>query len=160
LPVSANANNVADGRLSSAAELACYLGVAPLVLCLLGVGLLPQPGARELLQRIALAWAAVLLATCGAVHWGLALAGRLPWGAARIAAALATALCAVAVVVVGGQRGLALSVVGLGGFWLYEHRVLGAALPPQWLAVRRNLTLAACMLLALLMFASESAGLT
>jgi hypothetical protein len=158
--MSATPDSVADGRLSGAAELACYLGVAPLLLCLLGVGLLPELVMRELLQRIALAWGAVILATCGAVHWGLALAGRLPWGAARIAAALATTVCAAAVVTLGGQRGLALAVVGLGGFWLYEHRVLGASLPPQWLALRRNLTLAACMLLALIMFASESAGLT
>ena len=157
--MSATPNSVRDARLSGAAELACYLGVAPLALCLLGVGLLPELGARELAQRIAIAWGAVLLGACGAVHWGLALAGRLPWEAIRIAAALAPALCAAAAAVLGGQRGLALLVVGYGGFWLYEHRVLGAALPADWLVLRRNLTLASCMLLALIMFASEGAGL-
>ena len=157
--MSATPNSVRDARPSGAAELACYLGVAPLVLCLLGVGLLPEVGARELAQRVALDWGAVLLGACGAVHWGLALAGRLPWDTMRIAAAVLAAACAAAAAVIGGQHGLALLVVGFGGFWLYEHRVLGAALPPEWLALRRNLTLASCMLLALTMFASEGAGL-
>jgi Protein of unknown function (DUF3429) len=157
--MSATPNSFRNAPLSSAAELACYLGVAPLALCLLGVGLLPEFGARELAQRVALAWGAVLLGACGAVHWGLALAGRLPWDTTRIAAAVLAAACAAAAAVLGGQHGLALLVVGFGGFWLYEHRVLGAALPPEWLALRRNLTLASCMLLALTMFASEGAGL-
>jgi len=61
--------------------------------------------------------------------------------------------------VLGGQRGLALLVVGFGGFWLYEHRSLSARLPPAYLNLRRHLTLAICMLLALTMFASDAAGL-
>jgi hypothetical protein len=159
--MSGTPNSVRDSNLPVAAELVSYLGVAPLVLCLLGVGLLPQADARELAQRIALAWGAVLLVACASVHWGLALAGRLPWEPLplRILAALLPAVCAAAALVAGGERGLALLVVGLGGFWLYEHRVVGAALPPAWLALRRNLTLACCMLLALTMFASEPAAL-
>lgn len=157
--MSATPNSVQNGRLSGTAELACYLGVAPLALCLLGVGLLPELATRELAQRVAIAWGAVLLGACGGVHWGLALAGRLPWDPMRVAAAPLAAVCAAAAAVLGGQRGLALLVVGFGGFWLYEHRLLGAALPPDWLALRRNLTLGSCMLLALIMFASEGAGL-
>jgi hypothetical protein len=153
-------DNVRDSKAQGAAELVSYLGVAPLVLGLLGVGLLPEVAERELAQRLAIGWGAVLLAGCGGVHWGLALAGRLPWGAARIGAAVLPALCGAAAVVLGGQRGLAVLAAGLGGFWLYEHRVLGAALPPAWLSLRRNLTLATCMLLALTMFASETAGLS
>jgi len=53
-------------------EWAAYLLLAPLVLCLAGVGLLPGYGAQELAQRSAIAWGAVLLAAGGAVHWGLA----------------------------------------------------------------------------------------
>jgi len=68
-------NNAGATGLNTVAEWAGYLGVAPFVLCLAGVGLLPDSGARELLQRIALAWGAVLLAFSGAVHWGLAIAG-------------------------------------------------------------------------------------
>jgi hypothetical protein len=158
--VGASQNTVRESGLNGAAEFVSYLGVAPLVLCLLGVGLLPELSERELAQRLAIAWGAVLLAGCGGVHWGLALAGRLPWQAARIGAALLAALGGAAAVVLGGQRGLAILVAGLGGFWLYEHRVLGAALPPGWLSLRRNLTLATCMLLALIMFASDTAGLS
>jgi hypothetical protein len=117
-------NNAGATGLNTVAERAGYLGVAPFVLCLAGVGLLPDSGARELLQRIALAWGAVLLAFSGAVHWGLALL-----------------------------------VVGFGGFWLYEHRSLSARLPPAYLNLRRHLTLAICILLALTMFASDAAGL-
>jgi Protein of unknown function (DUF3429) len=153
-------DNVRDSKAQGAAELLSYLGVAPLVLGLLGVGLLPELAERELAQRLAIGWGAVLLAGCGGVHWGLALAGRMPWAAARIGAAVLPALCGAAAVVLGGQRGLAVLAAGLGGLWLYEHRVLGAALPPAWLSLRRNLTLATCMLLALTMFASETAGLS
>jgi len=112
-------NNAGATGLNTVAEWAGYLGVAPFVLCLAGVGLLPDSGARELLQRIALAWGAVLLAFSGAVHWGLAIAGRLPWDAART----------------------------------------GGALAPAYLNLRRHLTLAICILLALTMFASDAAGL-
>ena len=153
-------HGAASDRGNTLTEWAGYLGVAPLVLCLAGVGLLPAYSERELAQRVAIAWGAVLLASTGAVQWGLALAGRLPWTAARAAAALAPGLAAAAGVVLGGQRGLAVLVVGCGGFWLYEHRALGSLLPPNYLGLRRSLALATCMLLALTMFASDAAGLS
>ena len=131
----------------------------PLLLCLLGVSMLPDYGERELAQRIALAYGAVLLAFAGAVHWGLALAGRLSWAPVRIAGAVLPALAAATAVVLGGQRGLALLAVGTGVFWLYEHRSVGAELPPAYLGLRRNLSLAACTLLAITMILSEGAGL-
>jgi membrane-bound ClpP family serine protease len=153
-------NRAATSRLASAAEWAGYAGVAPLVLCLAGVGLLPEYAARELAQRTAIAWGAVLLAFAGGLHFGLALAGWLALTAARSGAALLPALCGAAAVLLGGQRGLALLVVGFGGFWLYEHRRLGGELPEAYLSPRRPLTLATCMLLALTMFVSDSAGLS
>jgi Protein of unknown function (DUF3429) len=153
-------NGSAAARLNSAAEWLGYLGIAPLVLCLAGVGLLPDYTGRELAQRVALAWGAVLLAFTGAVHFGLALAGRLAWEPRRIGAAVLPAIVGAASVLAGGQRGLALLVVGFGLFWLYEHRVLGALLPPAYLSLRRNLSLATCMLLALTMIASDAASLS
>jgi Protein of unknown function (DUF3429) len=153
-------NHAATTRLASAAEWAGYIGVVPLVLCLAGVGLLPGYTACELAQRTAIAWGAVLLAVAGGVHFGLALAGRLPLTAARIGGALLPALCGAAAVLLGGQRGLALLAVGFGAFWLYEHRRLGLHLPGGYLNLRRQLTLATCMLLALTMFVSDSAGLS
>jgi Protein of unknown function (DUF3429) len=145
-------------RLNAMAEWVGYLGAAPLVLCLAGLGLLPDPAQRELAQRIALAWGAVLLSFTGAVHWGLTLAGRLPWEAAR-GAALLPALVGGAAIVVGGQVGFALLVLGFGLWWLYEHRALGTLLPLAYLNLRRHLTLAICVLLALTMIASDAAGL-
>src|SRR2546429_9961598 len=85
--MSAGENNPAASGLNGAAEWVGYLSVAPLLACLAGVGLPPDYAARELAQRIALASGAVLLASGGAVHWGLAIAGRLPWEAARIGGA-------------------------------------------------------------------------
>ena len=145
---------------NSLAEWTGYLGVVPLVLCLAGVGLFPEYAERELAQRIALAWGAVGLAAAGAVHWGLALAGRLALDLTRSACAVAPAVLAACAVVLGGQRGLAVLAVGGGLFWLYEHRVLGTALPKAYLDLRRQLALATCMLLALTMFVSDSAGLS
>jgi len=157
--VGSTENGAGTTRLDIA-EWSGYLLLTPLVLCLAGVGLLPSYAAQELAQRAAIAWGAVLLAGAGAVHWGLVLAGRLSPPRVGFGGALAAALAAATAVVVGGQRGLALLVVGGGGFWLYEHRALGAQLPPAYLALRRHLALASSMLLALVMFVSDAAGLT
>jgi hypothetical protein len=144
---------------SAAAEWAAYLCLAPLLLGLAGVALLPEPDQRELAQRATIAWGAALLAFGGAVHWGLALAGRLPWRPLRIGGALFPAVLAAAGVLVGGQRGLAVLAVGSGLFWLYEHRSLGAQLPAPYLALRRQLAGASCLLLAVTMLVSDAAGL-
>lgn len=145
--------------LPAALEWASYACLAPLVLGLAGVGLLPDYAARALVQRGTLAWGGVLLAFTGAAHWGLALAGRTTWRAPAIAAALVPAVCAACAVTLGGQRGLALLVVGFGMFWLYEHRVLGAQLPPAYLGLRRQLSVAICVVLAMTMIISDTTGL-
>jgi hypothetical protein len=152
-------NDTAHVRLGAAAELLGYLAVAPLLVCFAAVVALPGYAAHELAQRASIAWGAVLLAFGGAVHFGLALAGRLPATAARIAAAALPALAAAAAVLIGGQRALALLTVAVGLFWLYEHRTLGAQLPPAYLTLKRNLSLATATLLALTMIASDAAGL-
>lgn len=149
----------APAPLAAVLEWASYACVAPLLLGLAAVGLLPEYAARELAQRATLAWGGALLAFTGAVHWGLVLAGRLQRTAALLAA-LAPAVCAAAAVTIGGQRGLALLVVGFGMFWLYEHRVLGAQLPPAYLSLRRQLSVAICVLLAVTMIISDAHGLS
>jgi len=153
-------NDTGAAPLNTLAEWAGYLSVAPLVLCLAGVGLLPAYAWQELAQRAALAWGALLLAAVAAVHWGIALAGQLPAPRARSAALLAAALAGATGVMVGGQRGLALLVVAHGAFWMYEKHSLGTLLPATHLALRRQLTFATCMLLALIMFVSDTAGLS
>jgi hypothetical protein len=152
-------NDTGTTPLSTLSERASYLGVAPLLLCLAGVGLLPARPWQELAQRTALAWGAVLLVATAAVHWGLARAGKLPAARARTAGVLAAALLGAGGILLGGQRGLALLVVGHGGFWLYEKHALGERLPEAYAARRRAVTFATCMLLALTMFVSDAVGL-
>ena len=160
LAVGLSENDAGTTPLNTLTEWAGYLSVAPLVLCLAAVGLLPRYAWQELAQRAALAWGAVLFASAAAVHWGLALAGKLPAPHARIAGVLAASLAGAGAVMLGGQRGLALLVVGHGGFWLYEKHALGSLLPAAYLALRRQVTFATCMLLALTMFGSDAAGLS
>jgi hypothetical protein len=152
-------NDTAPVRLGTAAELLGYLAVTPLIVCLACEATLSGYVGRELAERGAIAWGAVLLASAGAVHWGLALVGRVPATAVRMAAASAPIMVAAAAVLLGGQRALALLTVGFGLFWLYEHRSLGSVLPGPYLGLRRNLSLATCTLLALIMIASDAAGL-
>jgi len=145
--------------LNTSAEIVSYAGLAPLVLCLLGVALLPDYAARELAQRIAIAYGAVALAFVGAVHWGLALAGRLSWSPARIGGSILPAIAGAVAIVLGGQRGLGLLAISFGVFWLYEHKKVGAELPAPYLSLRRNLSLVACLLLSVTMILSDTAGL-
>ena len=145
--------------LTPAAEILAYVGIVPLVLCPLAIAFLPEYGQRFTAQQVAVAYGAVVLAALGAVHWALALAGRLRLTIGRTLGAALPAACGVAAVLIGGQRGLALLVVALGVFWLYEHRGIGEELPEDYLQLRRNLTLAGCFLLAIAMIISDSAGL-
>lgn len=147
------------GALSASAELVGYAGLAPLIACFAGMALLPEVQQRYLAQRIAIAWGGALLAFVGAVHWGLALAGRLAWTPRRILGAVLPALAGAAAWLLGGQRAFALLVVGFGLFWLYEHRSVGVELPPAYLRLRRNSSLAICAVLALLMILSDTVGL-
>ena len=149
----------AVARLNTGAEIVSYAGLAPLMLCLLGVALLPDIAARELAQRITIVYGAVVLGFIGAVHWGLALAGFLAWTPARIAGSILPAVAGTTAAVLGGQRGLLVLVVGFGIFWLYEHRRVGTELPPDYLSLRRNLSLVACFLLAVTLIISDKAGL-
>lgn len=146
--------------LTPVSEAVAYAGIIPLVLCPLAVALLPAYAQRYLAQQVAVAYGAVLLTTLGGIHWGLAFAGRLVWRWPRAVGAALPPACAVAAIVIGGERGLALLVVALGVFWLYEHRGIGDELPQDYLQLRRNLTLAGCCLLAITMILSDTAGLT
>lgn len=145
--------------LGAAAELAAYLGLAPFAIFPVAMAVLPGYEMRLLAQQAAVAYGAAVLASVGAVHWGLALAGRLVWSPLRVAGAVVPGVWGAASVLVGGQHGLASLVVGLGVFWLYEHRSVGEELPADYLKLRRNLTLAGCCLLAITMILSDSVGL-
>jgi hypothetical protein len=145
--------------LSNAALYSGYAGIAPFVAALLGVWLAPEPAWQRLAQQAALAWGAVILAFVGALHWGFAIAGRLPATRTVITVAVLPAVVGAAAVLIDGQRGLALLIVGFGLFGIHEHRRWVDALPAEYLALRRRLTLAVCASLTLTLFASETAGL-
>jgi hypothetical protein len=145
--------------VSPLAELVGYAGLLPFLAALLGVGLLPAIEQRDFAQRLALGYGATILSFVGAVHWGLAVAGRWAWSPTVIGGAILPSVVATVALLVAGQRGLGLLVVGFGLFWIYEHRRRGEQLPPGYLRLRRSLSLAVCALLALTMIVSDSAGL-
>jgi len=145
--------------LSPLAEFYGYAGIAPFLLAALGTALLPEHAGRSLAQQIAVGYGAVILTFVGAVHWGLAVGGRLPASLPVYTGAIFPAVVGTVAILLGGQRALALLAVGFGLFWLYEHRRLGLELPADYLRLRRNLTVAVCALLALTMIVSESVGL-
>ena len=144
--------------LEPLATRAAYAGLVPLVAALVAAAFAPQPEQRDLALRAALAWGAVVLSFVGAVHWGLAVARHWAWTPGVVFGSIGPAVAAALALLLGGQRGLATLVAGFGLFWLYEHRRRGAELPPDYLALRRNLTLLVCGLLVLTMLVGERAG--
>lgn len=145
--------------LSNVAVGSGYAGLLPFVAALLGVWLAPELRWQGLAQQLALAWGAVILAFVGALHWGFAIAGRLPATPFVISAAVLPSVIGAAAVLLAGQRGLALLIAGFGLFGIYEHRRWADSLPAEYLALRRRLTLSVCASLTLTVFASETAGL-
>ena len=126
-----------------------YAGVLPFVACVLAVALLEGEG-RAFAVRALVAYGAVILSFLGAVHWGLLL--RQPGAAAqaRLAIGVLPSLAGWVALLLPDRYALALLVAAFGGFWLYEHRVVGTALlPGGYLGLRRYLSLAACALLTL-----------
>lgn len=141
--------------LSRAALWSGYAGVLPFLACLAAVLWAPRIEWRAFAQQAAIAYGAVILSFVGALHWALALAGRLPGDARTIVASVLPSVAAAIAVLLDGQRGLALLIVGFGSFWMYEHRQWDDRLPGDYLALRRRLTFAVCATLALTLFASD-----
>jgi hypothetical protein len=126
-----------------------YAGLAPFVACVLGIVLL-EGEARAFAVRALVAYGAVILSFLGAVHWGLLLRHAVAAAQARLAAGVLPSLAGWAALLLPDRHALALLVVAVGAFWLYEHRVVGPALlPPAYLDLRRHLSLGACALLTL-----------
>jgi hypothetical protein len=145
--------------IAPAAEWTGYLGLLPFVGALATIALAPGFNWQSVALAISVAYGAMILTFVGAVHFGLALANRMPWSLVVVLGAVLPSLAGATAVVIGGQRGLGLLVVSFGVFWLYEARAHGSQLPAGYLALRRNLSMAVCALLALTLFAADSAGL-
>lgn len=129
-------------------------GLIPFVAASLATTLPPDGAARELAGRLLVGYGAVILSFLGGVHWGLVLRDR-PGNAARLlTVGVLPALAGWTTLLLPFEQAVATQVVCFGGFWLYEHRVLGAAvLPAGYLALRRWLTLIVCASLALALMA-------
>ena len=126
-----------------------YAGVLPFATCVLAIVLLDGE-ARTFAVRGLVAYGAVILSFLGAVHWGLLLRGPAAAMQLRLAVGVLPALAGWVALLLPDRYALALLVVAFGGFWLYEHRVVGTALlPSSYLDLRRHLSLAACALLTL-----------
>lgn len=152
-----------DHRLHELARWAGYLGLLPfaaaLVLAILGTtgsAGMPPSWALPNAEALALAWGAIILTFVAAVHWGLALAGAWAWTRVSVLGAILPSVVALAALLVGGIRGIALLVAGFGLFWLYEHRFHAAHLPADYLTMRRHLTLSVSALLALTAFTLDA----
>lgn len=138
-----------DSPLPSGASALGYGGLVPFVAAVLGIAVLDGE-LRALAAQALRAYGAVILSFLGAVHWGLLLARPVPDAPIRLLAGVLPALAGWVALLLPERYGLTLLVVAFGAFWLYEHRVLCASLlPAPYLALRRNLTLGVCSLLAL-----------
>ena len=97
-----------------------------------------------------IAYGACILSFLGAVHWGWVLGPggvtstpALP-AARTLALGVVPSLVAWLALLLPAERGLALLIVGLAGWYLYERRVLGAeVLGGVYLALRQQLTFGA-----------------
>ena len=138
-----------DTSLPPGASALGFGGLVPFAAAVLGIVLLDGEQ-RALAVRALLAYGAVILSFLGAVHWGLVLARPPADAARRLLAGVLPSLAGWIALLLPTRFGLALLVVSLGAFWLYEHRVLGEKLlPVGYLGLRRDLTLGACSLVAL-----------
>lgn len=119
-----------------------HAGWLPFVGCALLSLLLADPAERHLAQRLLLGYGAIILSFLGGVHWGLAM--RAPNGRVMgmLTIAVLPSLLGWATLLLPGEQALAIQTAVFGGFWFYEHRVLGpGVLPRQYLDLRRWLTL-------------------
>ena len=142
-------------RAAAPSVAAGWLGLLPFALALACVALGPTPDWRHFGMALALVWGAVILSFVAAVHWGLALAGFWRWEITTVMGSVLPSVWAAAALLLGGSRGLALLLAGFGSFWLYENRRLGDGLPPDYRALRRQLSIVVCALLAITVLASE-----
>lgn len=136
--------------LPAGAQALGLAGLVPFVAAALATLLLPEAGQRELAGRVLLGYGAVILSFLGGVHWGLVLRDRPAQPFRPLAIGVLPSLLGWGSLFLPHEQALAVQVACFGGFWLYEHRVLGpAVLPAEYLALRRWLTLAVCASLAL-----------
>jgi hypothetical protein len=143
--------------LKPGARWAGFLGLLPFVFAFGLVTVGASQGLAPLGLQIATAWGAVILTFIAAVHWGFALAGKLPWSITTLVGSTLPSVVGAVAVITEGEKGMAILVVGFGMFWIFEHRTYAEQLPADYLDLRRVLTICVCTLLVLTAFAGSGA---
>jgi hypothetical protein len=139
-----------EPALPAGAQALGFGGLVPFVAAAAAMMLLPDGGSRDLAARILVGYGAVILSFLGGVHWGLVLRDRPAEAFRPLTMAVLPSLAGWATLLLPFEQAVAVQVACFAGFWLYEHRVLGATvLPAEYLALRRWLTLVVCASLVL-----------
>lgn len=136
---------MADDGPTALSPIATRLGwasIVPFLVCAVILLTAPEPPVRNVVQRVLAGYGAVMLVLLAGTHCALALHGAAVRAGRRIAYGVLPALAGIASVFFAFDRTMVVQVAAFGGLWLYEHRVLGAALlPAPYLALRRRQTL-------------------
>jgi len=130
---------------------ALVLGCAGLIPFLAGVAGVWTLGYPDfiLALNLLMAYAAIILAFLGAVHWGLALAQEAAGNWRRLAPAVLPALAGWFALMLPNAFGLLLLAIGFGGVFLADRAAVTANRAPAWYkALRKPLTLAVLASLA------------
>lgn len=121
------------------------LAVAPLAIFVVGpmLGLIVPPFARYALMT----YAGCLLGFMGALHWGMAIAGRTGFGAAAVG--LLALLIGWWALIVQPSYGLLIVMAGFAALFLYDRWASFEGRAPAWYALwRLALTIATIVPLA------------
>lgn len=130
--------------LSSVPRPALVLGFAGLIPFLAGVAGVWALGYPDfiLVLNLTMAYAGVILAFLGAVHWGLALAQEAGGNWRRLAPSVLPALAGWFALMLPNALGLLLLAIGYAGVFLADRAAVTANRAPAWYkALRKPLTL-------------------
>jgi hypothetical protein len=131
-----------------------YGGLLPFVAGAVLVLVWPETGARTWAGRALLGYGAFILSCLAVVHWRVLQPARQPRAWRGLIATVLLPLAGWAALLLPFEKAAAVQVAALGGFWLYEHRLLGpAVLGNDYLALRRWQTLVMITALGLALMA-------
>jgi len=151
----------ARGQLPARAYWLGYGALVPFVVGAAVMLLVRDAAQRELAGRALVAWGALALAGLGTAHWRVALQDDSRRSPLRAGFAALPVVAGAAAMLLPLETALAVLVGAFGGFWLYEHRVLGpGVVPPAYLALRRWFTLGVVAALGLALMSSSLAPAT
>jgi hypothetical protein len=140
-PVSRPAPKAGLGDVPRPALVLGGAGLIPFLAGVAGVWTLDYPD-FFLALNLMMAYAAVVLAFLGAVHWGLALAQEAAGNWGRLAPSVLPALAGWSALMLPNALGLLLLAIGFAGAFLADRAAVTANRAPAWYkALRKPLTL-------------------